>query len=70
MAKTKAKKISADPIANQFTFVAQQTHIVAERLHAAGFDEIGAEVLTLANSIEFFAEEFDRQRHTAQSAKQ
>lgn len=65
-AKKKAsrkRKKGDDALANQLGFVASQAHAVADRLKDAGFDEIGAEMEALANSADFFVEEYHRQKN-------
>jgi hypothetical protein len=57
-----AKKSESEAIANQLCFAVKELNTVAERLRLAGYDEIGAEIQTLANSGQFFAEEFARVR--------
>ena len=57
-----AKKSESEAIANQLSFAVKELSTVAERLRIAGYDELGAEIQTLANSGQFFAEEFARVR--------
>lgn len=52
-------------IANQITFVSDQMRVIAERLNRLGFDEIAHEMEALANTAEFFRDEFDRARGEA-----
>lgn len=42
-------------------FSAEQIHQVAERLIEAGYEDIGREFLTLANSATFFVEELEQE---------
>lgn len=51
-----------DIISRQFAFTANEMLTVSNRLKRAGYDEIAQEVKMLANTAEFFREEFDRLR--------